>query len=162
MQLCAIYRGLGEPAFGELVRSISIGRLKTYQLYDRMKVRFHVPKLNSENLRKASPRLWQRIHEEDDEIATELAQAILVSHLDMIAAALGILDIPNEDGFFAKDLDPAPYLTEGWQQRVLDGLRGQFPEALVAFYINHLGWELKRLDEVFVPVAQEPASRNVT
>jgi hypothetical protein len=156
MVLSAIYRDLGERAFAELVRSISIGRLKTFQLYDRMKVRFHVPKLNSENMRKATPRLWERINEGDNDLATELSQAILVSHLDMITAALDILGIPHEDGFFAKDLDPAPYLTEGWQQRVLDGLRGRFPESLVAFYINHLGWELKRLDEVFVPAAREP------
>ncbi len=151
MQLSGIYRELGERTFPELVRSISIGKLKTFQLYDRMKVRLHLPRLNSENLRKASPRFWQRILEDDNEFASELSQAILVSHLDLIIGALGILGIPNEDGFFAKNLDPDPYLTEGWQQRVLDGLRGRFPEPLLAFYINHLAWELGRLSEVFVP-----------
>jgi|SRR5581483_1554409 len=157
MQLSEIYRGSGQAAFTEIVRSISIGKLKTYQLYDRMKVRLHVAKLNSENLKKIAPRLWERINENDDALATELGQAILVSHLDMIVAALNVLGIPHEDGFFAKDLDPAPYFTEGWQQRVLDALRGKFPESLIVFYINHLAWELGKLTEVFVPAAQTAA-----
>jgi len=36
-------------------------------------------KLNSEILRKAAPRVWARIAERDDEFATDLAQAILIS-----------------------------------------------------------------------------------
>ena len=56
MQLFEIFLGQGEEAFGELVRAISIGKLKTYQLYDRMKVRFHLAKINSENMKKATPR----------------------------------------------------------------------------------------------------------
>ena len=36
----------------------------------------------------------------------------------MMRAVLDFLGIPNEDGFFAKDLDAPKYLTEGWQQRV--------------------------------------------
>ncbi|HZU28133.1 MAG TPA: hypothetical protein VFA04_21560 [Bryobacteraceae bacterium] len=157
MELSDVYLGLGERCFTDLVRSISIGRLKTFQLYDRMKVRLHLPKLNSENLRKSAPRFWERVQNHDEEFATEIAQAVLISHLDMIAAALNILGIPNEDGFFSKDLDPAPYLTEGWQQRVLDGLRDKFPEALLVFYINHLGWELKRLDQPYVPATPAAA-----
>jgi hypothetical protein len=157
MQLSDVYRGLGEQYFSDLVRSISIGRLKTYQLYDRMKVRLHLPKLNAEGLRKAAPRFWERVQQNDEEFSTEFAQAVLVSHLDMIAAALNILGIPNEDGFFSKDLDPAPYLTEGWEQRVLEGLRGKYSDALLAFYINHLGWELKRLDAPFVPASPAAA-----
>src|SRR5579884_4036812 len=153
MQLSEVYRGLGERAFTEAVRSISIGKLKTFQLYDRLKVRLHLPKLNSENLRKAIPRFWERVEHGEEEFCTELGQAILVSHLDMIVAALAILGIPNEDGFFAKDLDASQYLTEGWHQRVFDGLKGKYPDGLIAFYINHLGWELGRLDEVFVPAA---------
>ena len=58
MQLSEIFLGQGEQAFAELVRAISIGKLKTYQLYDRMKVRFHLAKLNSENMKKATPRFW--------------------------------------------------------------------------------------------------------
>ena len=102
-------------AFREVLRSISIGKLKTYQLYERVKARLHVQKLNTEALRKVAPRSWQRVTEQDEEFSTEIAQAILVSHLDMIVAVLGFLEIPNEEGFFAKDLDASKYLTEGWQ-----------------------------------------------
>ena len=70
MQLSEIFLGQGEQAFAELVRAISIGKLKTYQLYDRMKVRFHLAKLNSENMKKATPRFWTRITEKDEEFAT--------------------------------------------------------------------------------------------
>src|SRR5690348_15987554 len=105
MQLSEIFLGQGESSFGDLVRAISIGKLKTYQLYDRMKVRFHLAKLNGENMRKAVPRFWARIQEKDDEFATDLAQAILVSHLDMIKAVVDDLGIPNQDGFFDKDID---------------------------------------------------------
>ena len=153
MELSGIFLGLGEDSFAQLVRGISIGKLKTFQLYDRLKTRLHLPKLNSENLRKGTPRFWERIHENDETFANELAQAILVSHLDMITAALDVLGIPNEDGFFAKDLEAKTYLTEGWRQRAFDALKDRFPEPLLVFYINHLGWELLKADEVFRPVA---------
>ena len=84
MQLCDIFLRLGEDNFQQLMRSVSMGRLKTYQLFDRFKTRLHLHKLNSETLRKATPRIWARLGERDDEFATDLAQAILVSHLDMI------------------------------------------------------------------------------
>ena len=105
MQLSAIFLGLGEQSFTALLRAISIGKLKTFQLYDRMKARLHLAKLNSENIRKAEPRFWARIGENDDDFATDLAQAILVSHLEMIKAVLDELGIPNQDGFFNKDID---------------------------------------------------------
>jgi hypothetical protein len=149
MQLSDIFAGLGEQTFNELVRAISIGKLKTYKLYERTKIRFRLAKLNNEHLRKAEPRLWTRISEHDEEFATDLAQAILVSHLDMIKAVLDELGIPNEDGFFAKDLDASKYFTEGWQQRVVDKFKGAYPEPLLLFYINHLGWELAKTETVF-------------
>ena len=96
-----------------------MGKLKTYQLFDRVKTRLHLSKLNSETLRKSAPRVWTRIEEHDDDFATDLSQAILVSHLDMIKAVLDHLGVPHEDGFFAKDADVAGYLKEGWQQRRL-------------------------------------------
>ncbi len=153
MELSDIFLGLGQDSFAQLVRSISIGKLKTFQLYDRLKTRLHLQKINSENLRKATPRFWARVNEKDETFATELAQAVLVSHLDMITAALNVLGIPNEDGFFAKDLEAKTYLTEGWQQRVFDALKDRFPEPLLVFYINHLGWELLKSGEVFHPSA---------
>lgn len=153
MQVSDIFVGLGEPAVGELLRSISLGKLKTYQLFDRLKARLHVTKLNSETLRKIGPRAWERLKERDDEFATELSQAILVSHLDMIGAVLDFLGIPHEEGFFAKDIDGAKYLTEGWQQRTFEHFRGKFPDSLLLFYVNHLGWELLKEEQMFAPAA---------
>jgi hypothetical protein len=149
MQLSEIFLGQGEQPFTELVRGISIGKLKTYQLYDRMKVRFHLAKLNSENLRKAAPKFWARLGEKDEEFAGELAQAILVSHLDMIKAVIDDLGIPNQDGFFDKDIDGSKYLTEGWQKRSYDKFKDAYPPQVLLFYINHLGWEVAKTEEVF-------------
>jgi len=81
MQLSGIFQGLGEDTFTQLLRTISIGKLKTFQLYERMKVRLHLAKLNSETLRKAAPRLWIRVNESDEDFVSELSQAILISHM---------------------------------------------------------------------------------
>jgi hypothetical protein len=153
MQLSDIYLALGEPAFQQLIRNVSIGKLKTYQLYERVKMRFHMSKLNTETLRKVTPRLWARILERDEEFATDVAQTILVSHLDMIKDVLDLLGIPHEDGFFAKDLDASDKLTPGWQQRAYEAFRTKYPEALLVFYINHLDWELTKTEQVFNPMA---------
>jgi hypothetical protein len=153
MQLSEIFLGPGEPQFTELLRGISIGKLKTYQLYDRMKVRLHLAKLNSENLRKAAPKFWARLGERDEEFASELAQAILVSHLDMIKAVIDDLGIPNQDGFFDKDIDGSKYFTDGWQQRSYEKFKDAYPPQVLLFYINHLAWELAKSEQVFqVPV----------
>ena len=149
MQLADIFLGLGEESFSQLLRSMSIGKLKTYQLYDRMKTRLHLAKLNSENIRKAAPRLWARLGEGDEEFATDLSQAILISHLDMIKAVLNELGIPNEEGFFAKDIDGTKYLTEGWQQKIFDKFKDAYPKPVLLFYINHLGWEVAKSEQVF-------------
>jgi hypothetical protein len=153
MQLSAIFIGLGEPSFTSLLRGISIGKLKTYQLYDRMKARLHLAKLNSEHVRKAEPRFWARLGEGDEEFATDLSQAILVSYLDMIKAVLDDLGIPNQDGFFNKDIDGAKYLTEGWQQRTYDKFKDQYPAEVLLFYINHLDWEVSKAETIFQPSA---------
>src|ERR1700728_660528 len=105
MTISDVFLQLGEERLRQLVRGISIGKLRTYQLYERFKTRTHLAKVNTENLRKATPRFWQRLDEHDEEVATDLAQAILISHLDMIAAVLNFLGVPNEEGFFAKDAD---------------------------------------------------------
>jgi hypothetical protein len=144
MQLTDVFLNLGEDQFSRLVRSISIGKLKTYQLYQ---------KLNTESLRKASPRLWERLNERSDEYATDISQAVLVSHLDMIVAVLNFLGIPHEEGFFVKDLDASPYLTEGWQNRTYENFKTQFPDAVVLFYINHLALEMGKAEEPFLPAA---------
>jgi hypothetical protein len=157
MQLSDIFVALGEPAFEQLIRTVSIGKLKTYQLYERVKMRFHMSKLNTETLRKAAPRLYARIAEGDNEFATDVAQTVLVSHLDMIKDVLDLLGIPHEDGFFAKDLDANDKLTEGWQQRVHEAFKTKYPEALLVFYINHLDFELTKTEQVFNPMAQVAA-----
>ena len=153
MQLTDVFLNLGEDQFSKLVRSISIGKLKTYQLYERFKLRTHVSKLNTENLRKASPKLWARLQERSEEYATDLSQAVLVSHLDMIVAVLNFLGIPHEEGFFAKDVDAAPYLTEGWRERTFEKFKTEFPEVVVLFYINHLALEMGKAEDLFAPAA---------
>ena len=129
MQLSDIFIRLGEDTFRQLPRPVSLGKLRTYQLFDPFKTRLHLHKLNSETLRRAAPRLWTRLGEPDSaDLATELAQAILVSHMDMIKAVLDDLGVPHEDGFFAKDADITAHLTEGWQQRVWE----KFPRRVSA------------------------------
>jgi hypothetical protein len=151
MRLCDVFLKLGEDAFGQLVRSISIGKLKTYQLYEGFKASGHLLKLNSEALRKAAPRFWSRIVQCEEEFAKDLAQAVLVSHLDMIVEVLDFIGIPHENGFFDKDLNAAPYFNEGWQARTFERFRGTYPEPLLLFYINHLGWELAGAEDAFLP-----------
>jgi hypothetical protein len=153
MQLSAIFISLGEQSFTSLLRGISIGKLKTYQLYDRMKARLHLAKLNSENVRKAEPRFWARLGEGDEDFATDLSQAILVSYLDMIKAVLDHLGIPNQDGFFNKDIDGAKYLADGWQQKTYDKFKDAYPAAVLLFYINHLDWEVSKAEQIFQPQA---------
>ena len=156
MQLSDIFVGMGAESFAQLLRSISLGKLKTFQLFDRLKTRLHVTKLNTETLRKVAPRCFNRLSEPDSEdFATEIGQAILISHLDMIKVVLDETGIPNDEGFFPKDIDATKYLNEGWQHKVFEKFKGVYPESLLLFYINHLGWELGKSTELYLP---EPAS----
>jgi hypothetical protein len=149
MQIADIFLRLGEQRFEELMRSISMGRLRTFQLFDALKTRVHLHKLNSETLRKAAPRLWTRLAEENSgDLAGDLAQAILVSHLDLIKAVLDDLGVPHEEGFFAKDADVSGYLKDGWQPRVWEKFRGAFPPARLLFIFNHLAWEVAKAEDV--------------
>ena len=154
MQLCEVYQALGQDVFRQLVRGISIGKLKTYQVYERFKLRARLTKLNSESLRKAEPRMWSRIEAGEEEFATDLSQVFLLSHLQMIMDVLNFLGIPNEEGFFDKDLKPDQYLTEGWQERVFNHFSEKHPREILLFYINHLDWELNKTDRIFVPAAE--------
>ena len=153
MQMCGVFQALGADIFRHLVRGISIGKLKTYKVYERFKVRAHLIKLNSESLRKAEPKFWSRIEAGDEEFATDLSQVFLLSHLDMIVDVLNFLGIPNEQGFFDKDLNPSQYLTDGWQKRVFDEFSNRCHREILLFYINHLDWELNKTDQVFLPAA---------
>jgi hypothetical protein len=151
MQLSEVFLSLGEDVFTQLIRQISIGKLKTYQLYEPLKTRARLNKLNTETLRKSTPRLWARLQDNDQDFTRDLAQAVLVCHLDLIVDVLDFLGIPNENGFFQKDIDATPYLTEGWQQRVFDKFRDKYPLPVLRLYINHLAWELVKEPETFVP-----------
>ena len=153
MQMCGVFQALGQDLFQQLVRGISIGKLKTYQVYERFKLRAHLVKVNSESLRKAAPRFWARIEAGEEDFATDLSQVFLLSHLDMIVDVLNFLGIPNEQGFFDKDLDPQQYLTEGWQQRVFDQFSGKYKREILLFYINHLDWEMNKTDHIYLPAA---------
>ena len=153
MQMCGVFLALGPDVFRQLVRGISIGKLKTYQIYERFKLRAHLVKLNSEALRKAVPKFWARIEAGEEDFATDLSQVFLLPHLDMIVDVLNFLSIPNENGFFDKDLKPEQYLTEGWQQRVFEQFSGKYPREILLFYINHLDWELNKTEQVFLPAA---------
>jgi hypothetical protein len=153
MQISDVYLGLGEEAFGQLVRGISIGKLKTYQIYEGFKVRSRLHKVNTELLRKSVPRFWARIAEREEDFATDLAQAVLVSHIDMITAVLDFVGVPHENGFFAKKMDPKPYFSEGWEDRVFEKFRGPYPEPLLLFYINHLRWETLGAGEPYRPAS---------
>ena len=48
MHISDVYLGLGQDAFAQLIRGISIGKLKTYQIYEGFKVRAHLTKVNTE------------------------------------------------------------------------------------------------------------------
>jgi len=153
MQISDVYLGLGQEAFGQLIRGISIGKLKTYQVYEGFKVRARLHKVNTEALRKSVPRFWERLSGRDEDFAKDLAQAVLVSHLDMITAVLDFVAVPHENGFFAKDMDPKPYFTEGWEERVYEKFRSAYPEPLLLFYMNHLRWELLGATESYRPAS---------
>ncbi|OYW09510.1 MAG: hypothetical protein B7X34_06610, partial [Acidobacteriia bacterium 12-62-4] len=105
MQLCDIYLGLGEATFRDLLKQISLGKLRTYQLFERIKLRLRVVKLNGESLLKSAPRQWARLQDErDGDLAMDLSQAILVSHVDtLIVPVLNFLGVPHTEGFFDKD-----------------------------------------------------------
>jgi hypothetical protein len=157
MEISDVYLGMGQDAFEQLVRSISIGKLKTYQIYEGFKVRARLQKVNTELLRKSVPKFWSRLSERDEELGKDLAQAILVSHLEMITAVLDFLGVPHENGFFAKEMDPKPYFSEGWEDRVFQNFRERFPDPILVFYINHLKWELLGATELYLPVSPSAA-----
>ena len=159
MQLADIFQGLGEDAFRELLGQISFGKLKTYQIYEAVKVRMHLAKLNSETLRKAAPRLWERIAQGEEVLAAELSQAILVSKLDVVIEVLNFLGIPHNDGFFEKDIDLASHLPEGWQGKAYEEFKGKHSAALLAFYLNHLAKEATEgAAALFLPAESTPAA----
>ena len=154
MQLSDLFLRLGQDNFQQLIRSISLGRLRTFQMFEPFKLRLRLHKLNSETLRNAAPRLWTRLEQEPSpELATDLSQAILISHMDVVKAVLDEFGVPHDDGFFAKDTDVAGFLKQGWQQTAWDKFHSAFPPAVLLFYINHLALEVTKAEDVFAPAA---------
>lgn len=153
MLLCDVFLSQGESGFSDLLRRISFSRLRTYQIYEHIKLRTRLTKLNGESLRKYGYKLWERLEARDEDLATDLSQAILVSQLEMIIAVLDFLGIPHQDGFFAKDADISAHLTEGWQQRVVDQFKDTYPVSVLVFYVNHLGVETAHAESLFTPAA---------
>jgi hypothetical protein len=151
MQLCDVYLALGEERFQDLLKSVSLGRLRTYQMFERLRVRCHLNKLNTEHLRKAEPRLWARLAEKDDELAQDLSQGILISHIDMIIAVLDHLGIPHQDGFFSKDVDPKQFLTGEWREKAFEAFKDKYSPSVLLFYLNHLASESGAAEEVYQP-----------
>jgi hypothetical protein len=151
MLLSDIFLGLGRENFDQLLRAISLGKLKTFQLFDRIKTRLHLGKLNQDNLRKCAPKLIARLEAKEEELALDLSQAVLISHLDLIVNVLNFLGVPHNDGFFEKDANVSGYLTENWQQRAFDKFAGQYPKAVLLFYLNHLAHEVDENSPLFLP-----------
>jgi len=149
MLLSEAFLSLNPDDLVALVRGISMGKLRTYQMFEPFKVSARLAKLNTEAVRKALPRFRTRLEEGDQDFAKDLAQAILLSHMDLILDVLSFLGIPNENGFFSKNLDASPYLTPGWQQRVWDEFKEKYPRPALLLYINHLAWELDKTAECF-------------
>jgi hypothetical protein len=155
MQMCDIFRAFGEARFPELLKGVSMGRLRTYQIYERMRLRCRLNKLNTETLRKSGFRLWERILDNDEELASDLSQSILISQLDMIIEILDFLGVPHRDGFFNKDVDLKQHLTGEWQAKAYENFRPRYSAAVLLFYLNHLGAETGTATEVYLPT--EPA-----
>ena len=150
MELSEVFQSLGRTALDDLLRRISLGTLKSYNLYEQFKIRAHLNKLNTEHLRNAAPRFWERLEQRDEDLARDLAQAVLVSNMVFVAEALNFLKVPHENGFLPKDFSGEKYLSEGWQQSLIKEFQGRYPEALVRLYINHLMWEMDKQSSVFV------------
>ena len=153
MTLADVFLGLGQERLDACLRQISLGKLKTFQLFERFKVRARLTKLNQESLRKAAPKFLSRLGEQDEEFATELAQVILVSHLDMIIAVLNFLGVPHNEGFFEKDAQLSKHLSGEWQQKAHAEFRTTYPEAVLVFYLNHLAHEVDENAAIFTPTA---------
>ena len=96
---------------------------------------------------------WQRLEAHDEEFATDLSQAILIAHMDMIIDGSEFPRNPQSAGLFRERSGRQSFLTEGWQTRALEHFKAEYPEALLLFYINHLGCELGGEPQAFLPAA---------
>ncbi len=152
MTMCEVFLGLGSEQFGQALRAISPGKLKLHQMFDAVRIRLHLSKLNQESLKKAAPKVWARIEANEEDLARDISQAILVCHMDMIIAVLDLTGIPHEDGFFGKDADVKTFvLPKGWQDRAYSELSGKYPPSVLALYLNQLAHEVDENAPLFRP-----------
>ena len=151
MTLSEVFQGLGRERFDAILRGVSMGSLKRYQVYETFKIRARVTKLNREKLRAAASKLWARLEEGEEELAREIAQGALVSNINLVVDVLDFLGIEHDgNGFFDKDVSGEDELSEGWQARALAEFSERHPEPLLLLYINHLDFELGKPETVFV------------
>ena len=151
MKSSAIFQGLGCEGFEELMSGVSIGKLRTFQAYDALKVCAGLSNVNHAKLRKALPRLWNRLKEGDDSLAGAVAQAILVSNLEFVIRVLDFLEISHDgSGFFQKIDQEGKSLRDGWQKSVYNEFKNGYPEALILLYLNHLASEIDPSSDVFL------------
>jgi hypothetical protein len=141
MHISDLYLSLGQDGLRQLLKSISMGSLRSYNLFERTRIRCHLKKLSSENLRASAPELYRRIEGGEEDLARELGQSILISNLGMIIEALDHLKLPHTDGFFPEDTKVAELLPADWQQKLYNHLTAKHPKEVVLFYINHLAME---------------------
>ena len=158
MDLVGVFKALGREPCVKLVRSVSIGALRTFGVYEAIKIRSRLRTLNRQKLRTVAPKLWIRIADGDTDLAHALSQAILVSNIPLITGVLDFLKIEHDgNGFYSKDADHAENLRPGWADAVLERFGDRYPRELVLLYINYLGWETATLDEVFAGAGAEAA-----
>lgn len=152
MDLTEVFQVVGRSGFQELVESISIGRLRAYDVYESIKVRAHLSKINRGQLRRAVPKLWERLEGGDKDLASELAQGILVSNLSFVVEVLDFLKIPHDgSGFFDRNSSFSNNLGVGWQQEVFEKFRERYSESLILLYTNHLAREVDSVSGLFRP-----------
>lgn len=151
MQVNQIFQALGEQGFDDVFGTLTVTKLKTYKLYETLKARAHLPKLNVAGLKKVRPRFWERLVAGDEDLAGDLAQAVLISNLDMIVEVLDFLEVPHHDGFFEKDFDATEILKDDWRDRAYKNFQGKYPGPLLVFYLNHLAMETTKAEDLFTP-----------
>ena len=165
MDLAEVYEALGQERVARSIRTISMGALRTFGVYQALKVGSRLRKLNRLNLQRATGRLWQRVADGDTDLGRDLSQAVLVSNIPLVTEVLDCLELEHDgNGFFSKDSDHADKLTEGWAERVFAHCKDRFDQDLILLYINYLGWETKVLDEPFLgeDTDSEPSSEEAS
>lgn len=151
MDLAEVYEALGQERVAPSIRTISMGALKTFGVYQAVKVRSRLRKLNRSNLRRAAETLWQRVADGDTDLGRDLSQAVLVSNIPLVTSVLDFLEIEHDgNGFYSKDSDHSDQLSEGWAERAFAHCEDRFDQDLVLLYINYLGWETEALKEPFL------------